>query len=125
MELGLAEWNIAQPKLTACGHSNPEIGQLWDYEDIFLSSIFLSNAAADRKMEDRKIPSPGLLFSSAAFCCQPLYNTALLVQEFELGRALGVNHQLQARTPLRIGESQGGSLLPGPTHKHALRGARG
>ena len=45
-------------------------------------------------------------------------------QEFEFGRALGIHHQQQARASLRIGKRQGGSLLPGLAHKHALRDAR-
>src|SRR5262245_49163673 len=125
MGLGIVEWNIAPLKLTACGHSNPEIGQRCGHEDIFLSSIFLSAVASDMKMGDRKISSLGLLFSSAAFRRQPLYDIAILVQDFELWRALGVDYQLQARTPLRIRERQGGSLLPGLAHENALRDARG
>src|SRR5499426_4116690 len=77
------------------------------------------------KMGDRKMSSLGFLFSSAAFRRQPLYDIALLVQDFELWRALGVDYQLQARTPLRIRERQGGSLLPGLAHENALRDARG
>src|SRR5262245_32596062 len=56
---------------------------------------------------------------------QPLYDIALLVQEFELGRALSVHHQLQTRPTLRIGERQRRGLLPGLAYKHALRAARG
>src|SRR5262245_65509069 len=56
---------------------------------------------------------------------QPLYDIALLVQEFELGRAFGVHHQLQTRPTLWIGERQRRGLLSGLAHKHALRAVRG
>src|SRR4030095_2476474 len=56
---------------------------------------------------------------------QPLYDIALLVQEFEFGRALSLHHTLQTRSPLWIGERQRRCLLSGLAHKHALRAARG
>src|SRR5262245_60713509 len=56
---------------------------------------------------------------------QPLYDIALIVQEFEFGRALSVHHQLQTRPPLRVGERQRRGLLSGLAHKHALRAVRG
>src|SRR5262249_39554457 len=56
---------------------------------------------------------------------QALYDIGLLVQQFELGRAFGVDHQLQTRPTLWIGECQRRGLLSGLAHKHALRAVRG
>ena len=84
--------------LPAYGQSNPETGQRCVKEDIFLSPIFLSDATADRKMEDRKIPSLGLSLS-ATFRRKSLYDIALLVQGFDLGRALSVDKRRQDGSP--------------------------